>query len=77
MAALRHGIRTVIIPQDNEKDLQEIDPVVLNALNFVTATDIDTVLRTALNLNTEVHTTLLKDMPGQLKGHTQKPSIQQ
>ena len=34
MAALRHGIHTVIIPSENERDLQEIDPIVRNALNL-------------------------------------------
>ena len=28
MAALRHGVRTVIIPAENEKDLEEIDQTV-------------------------------------------------
>ena len=37
MAAYRNGIRTVIIPEDNESDLAEIDPTVRAALNFVTA----------------------------------------
>ncbi len=48
MAALRHGIHTVIIPQDNEKDLQDIDQTVRKALNFVSAKTVDTVLDTAL-----------------------------
>ena len=50
MAALRHGIRTVIIPKDNERDLEEIDQIVRNSLNFVTAQTVETVLNTALNL---------------------------
>ncbi len=49
MAALRHGIRTVIIPKDNERDLNEIDQTVRKALNFVTAQTVDTVLDAALN----------------------------
>lgn len=48
MAAYRAGIKTVVIPQDNEPDLAEIDPEVHNALRFVTAENIDTVLETAL-----------------------------
>ncbi len=48
MAALRHGIKTVIIPQDNLKDLEEIDQTVRKALNFVPARSADTVLETAL-----------------------------
>ena len=49
MAALRHGIHTVIIPKANEKDLSDIDPTVRKALNFVVAETVDTVLDTALN----------------------------
>ena len=48
MAALRHGIKTVIIPQDNVKDLEEIDQTVRKALNFVPARSADTVLEAAL-----------------------------
>ncbi|MBQ1679014.1 MAG: endopeptidase La [Oscillospiraceae bacterium] len=48
MAALRHGVKTVIIPQDNLKDLEEIDQTVRKALNFVPARTADTVLETAL-----------------------------
>lgn len=48
MAALRHGIHTVIIPKDNERDLEEIDQCVRRQLNFVTASTVDTVLDTAL-----------------------------
>ncbi len=48
MAALRHGVSTVIIPEDNRRDLDEIDQTVRHALNFVTASTVDTVLDTAL-----------------------------
>ena len=50
MAALRHGIKTVIIPQANEKDLQEIDQTVRQALNFITVEHIDAVVESALLL---------------------------
>lgn len=53
MAAKRNGIRTVIIPRDNQRDLEEIDPVVREALRFVPAETVDTVLAEAL-LRTEV-----------------------
>ena len=48
MAAKRSGIRTVIIPRDNQRDLEEIDPVVREALRFVPAETVDTVLAEAL-----------------------------
>ena len=37
MAALRHGVRTVIIPKANERDLKKIDQTVRKSLNFITA----------------------------------------
>ena len=49
MAALRSGIHTVIIPSDNEKDLEEIDQSVRSALNFITADHIDKILDVALS----------------------------
>lgn len=48
MAALRHGVRTVIIPAENEKDLEEIDQTVRQALQFITVSTADRVLEAAL-----------------------------
>lgn len=48
MAALRHGIKTVIIPADNEKDLSEIDQTVRQALSFITVQCADSVIAAAL-----------------------------
>lgn len=50
MAALRHGIHTVIIPKDNEKDLVQIDQTVRRALNFIPVEHVDSVLQAALEL---------------------------
>ncbi len=50
MAALRHGVRTVIIPAENEKDLEEIDQTVRSRLNFITVREADAVLGAALDL---------------------------
>ncbi len=77
MAALRHGIRTVIIPKDNERDLAEIDQTVRNSLNFVTAQSIDTVLETALNKVTEVVPAMITDIPEELKSKSHAPAIRQ
>ena len=49
MAALRHGVRTVIIPKANEKDLQEIDQTVRRALNFLLVEHVDAVIEAALD----------------------------
>ena len=48
MAAKRNGIKTVIIPKQNQRDLSEIDPVVRDNIRFVVADSIDTVLSEAL-----------------------------
>jgi len=48
MAALRAGIRTVIIPEENARDLEEIDQTVRRALQFVTASHLDNILDVAL-----------------------------
>lgn len=50
MAALRNGIKTVILPADNEKDLEEIDQTVRSALHFFPAEHVDAVLAEALDL---------------------------
>ena len=77
MAALRHGIRTVIIPKDNERDLEEIDQTVRNALNFVTAQDVDAVFSVALNRVSELRPTILSDIPDEMKSKNRKPTIRQ
>ena len=53
MAALRAGIKTVIIPKDNEKDLQEIDGTVRRSLNFLLVDHVDSVISAALNVAEE------------------------
>ncbi|MDR0631005.1 MAG: endopeptidase La [Holosporales bacterium] len=48
LAAHRGGIKTVIIPKENEKDLAEIDEKIKNDLTFVMASSLDEVLHHAL-----------------------------
>ncbi len=50
MAAKRSGIKTVIIPKGNEKDLADIDPAVREALRFIPAETVDAVFAHALTL---------------------------
>ena len=77
MAALRYGISTVVIPEDNRRDLEEIDHTVRKSLNFVTAKTIDTVLAVALKKSSEVLPTILNDLPGEVKQHPRNPEIRQ
>ena len=77
MAALRNGVRTVIIPKANEKDLADIDPIVRNALNFISVSHVDEVLDVALNRPKEMEPTILKDIPSDTRHKTRNNYIQQ
>lgn len=48
MAAMRAGVKTVIIPADNEADIENIDQTVRRALEFVPTDHVDKVLDVAL-----------------------------
>ncbi|MDE5722549.1 MAG: endopeptidase La [Clostridia bacterium] len=48
LAAYRLGIRDVIIPADNQKDLEEVPEPVRGDINFIPVTDVDAVFRTAI-----------------------------
>ena len=78
MAALRHGISTVIIPKDNERDLKDIDPTVRKSLNFITAQEVSTVLEAALNRKPqEMIPSILNKLPEDVSGKSRKPGIRQ
>ena len=51
MAAYRHGIKTVIIPEDNLKDLDDIDKVVREKLAFCPVSHADQVIKCAIDLS--------------------------
>ena len=53
MAALRAGVRTVIIPKENEADLLEIDPLVREKLMFCPVDHADQVLELVFPQNGE------------------------
>jgi ATP-dependent Lon protease len=48
LAALRSGIKTVLIPEENEKDLADIPEKVKNELKVIPMTTVDQVLENAL-----------------------------
>ena len=58
MAALRGGIKTVLIPEENAKDLQDIPANVKNGLEIIPVRWIDKVLEIALE---KMPTPLLED----------------
>ena len=51
MAAYRAGIRTIIIPKDNEPDLDEVEQVVKDHVTFVPAAHMDTVIETTIDFS--------------------------
>lgn len=51
LAAIRAGIKTVIIPAQNEKDLVEIPKTILKKITIITAKEVDEVLKIALESN--------------------------
>lgn len=63
MAAYKYGMKQVIIPAANLPDLAEVDPVVKEAIRFVPAETMETVLRTALlRYPQETHPVPLQEM---------------
>jgi ATP-dependent Lon protease len=48
LAALRGGIKTVLIPYENEKDLAEIPANIRDGLTIIPVRHVDEVLRLAL-----------------------------
>ena len=48
ISANRSGIKTIIIPKDNEKDIDDIPESVRKELHIILADNIDTVLENAL-----------------------------
>ncbi|WP_099203943.1 endopeptidase La [Scatolibacter rhodanostii] len=78
MAAYKNGIKTVIIPWDNQPDLAEIDAVVKENVEFVPVKMIDTVLELALEKSAfkkEKKGKVLLDKPiDKSRLRTEKPS---
>ena len=55
LAAHRAGIKTVLIPKENEKDIKEIPPKILKSIELVLVDHMDEVLRRALVLDDPEH----------------------
>ncbi|MCD7728458.1 MAG: endopeptidase La [Clostridia bacterium] len=48
LAAYRCGVKNIIIPQENQKDLEEVPKDVLDELNFIPVTSVKTVFENAI-----------------------------
>jgi len=56
LAAHRAGVKTIIAPADNEKDLEDIPEYVLKDLNFIWVKQMDDVLNVALTRSPQAQT---------------------
>jgi ATP-dependent Lon protease len=76
LAAHRGGIKTVIIPKENEKDLKEVPENIRQDLKVVPVDWIDEVLDLALESKPEAHLVeiITKDEAGSKKDEQGRPS---
>ena len=82
MAAYRNHATTVIIPEENRKDLDDIDPLVREKLTFVLVKHMDQVLDTVFDLHHAASAPSKEDpipavIPQVKVGHTSHTSIRQ
>ena len=49
LAAVRAGIKTVIIPAENNKEMEDLPESIRKRLDFIIAADIDTVFKNSIN----------------------------
>ena len=68
LAALRGGIKTVLIPEDNVKDLADIPSNVKNGLEIVPVSRMDEVLKRALTRQPEAIVWVEEEAPAAAKG---------
>lgn len=75
MAAYRNHATTIIIPEDNRKDLEEVDPVVKENVSFVLVKHMDQVLDTVFDLHRpQLQEEEPKPSPIVIPANTGKPS---
>ena len=79
MAAYRNGIKTVIIPESNMPDLEEIDRTVREGIQFVPVSRVSTVMDTALASKPirkkPKEFTLPPDIPELEYEHAEEPAV--
>ena len=76
LAGMRAGVKTVLIPKENEKDLQEVPAVVKNGLEILPVEDVQQVLHIAL-MNPLKSVDWAKDDLLMLNEQVKKPTPQQ
>jgi ATP-dependent Lon protease len=74
LAALRAGIKTVIIPYQNQKDLDEIPPYIRRRVIFLFVKDMDEILKKAL-VPEKVQPKAAEKEPGGKKGRSESAPL--
>ncbi|ACM19266.1 ATP-dependent Lon protease (La) [Geotalea daltonii FRC-32] len=70
LAAIRLGIVTIIIPEQNRKDIEDVPRHILKKVKIVYASTIDDVLKVALEKYPPTPPGTVKNMPPKTKAHT-------
>ena len=72
MAAYKAGITTVLVPNDNRKDMEDVDSVVKEKLEFIFCSTVDDVLKNALRHPAKETDSALSPMPPKTESKAQK-----
>jgi len=73
LAALRAGIKNVVIPDQNQKDLDDIPPYIRRKVNYVLAKNMDEILKMALVPDKAEAS--FKEEPGEKKERPERVSL--
>ena len=63
MAAYKNGIRTVLIPESNQKDLDRLEDYIKNEITFIPCRTVDDVLKHALVTVPSANATVIPPIP--------------
>ncbi len=74
MAALRAGIKNVIVPYQNQKDLDEIPQYIRRRVNYIFVKNMDEILRMAL-VPEKAQSGMSDKEPGEKKGRSESAPL--
>jgi ATP-dependent Lon protease len=72
LAAQRSGIKTVLIPKENEKDLSEIKNEVKQGLKIIPVSNINEALPYVFDIKSKVNRNIQNSIPKKQKIHKKK-----
>ena len=76
LAAIQNGIKKVLIPHDNEKDLIEIEKEILNKIKIKTVKCVDQILSETLENKIEPLIAIKPEIGQKIKNDQIEPSTQ-